>query len=860
MPDEIVLALFVLLIVGGGWLLGVIAFFRGLGRSRDIESRVGDLSFLIGRLSGAIASLQDRISVLEKKAKARGEAEAPRAPATAGGAGEAMEAATPPLKAAAPGVPVEQKPALPPEPEGVAPEAAAAPEAPAEPPPITAEAPETVPPRQAPESVPPRQAPETVPPRQAPETVPPQRGPETGSPQRTLERISAAQREQPAAPAPGKPPVSFEFFLGAKGLLWAGAALVLIGVAYFVKFAYDNNWIGPGGRLMIGAALGIAAILQGERFRRKAWDRLFHAFTGMGLAIFYICIYFSFQVYRLSGQGLSFGLASAVTALAITLAVGHNAVPIALVAVVGGFLSPVLLSTGENHPYALFVYILILDLVAMGAALFRRWRALDVVCFAGTAIMYSGWHAKFGSSAGQMTPALIFASLFYLVFLLVPTLYSLVRRVPEKPEGVFLVAGNTFFWLLMYYRILYSGHPQMLGFVCLAQAVLMFLLFRGWVNRVGASTRTAEALLIITLGLVTAAVPLHLKLYGIPIVWGLEGALLAYAGMRFNQAITRVAGVAALLLAAFALWNRMPLHSARFAPVLNIPFGSWALVSAAGFAAARLHSRGRGECEKMNAPLAALSFIIAFILGCIALTAETGGFWRHDYSGTYRDTHAHSSFAILWSLIPAGVVTALLRKRLLMLPWEALAWCCYAAGGLVFLVALGYRSLGVHWLFLNAFLLPRLVFVLSLWWGARCFRSAGNELAERYETAARAGVLEAAGHVALALLLAAEFSAWSRQSELVSSRMGLSLISAAWALQGFTLIWLGLATRRKLRRIIGFVLFGITMAKVLVVDTSGLEKAFRILSFISCGLLAVATAVLYQKFSPMLLREQEEEQ
>jgi uncharacterized membrane protein len=91
------------------------------------------------------------------------------------------------------------------------------------------------------------------------------------------------------------------------------------------------------------------------------------------------------------------------------MAVAHDAAPIAILGLIGGFLSPVLLSTGTNHPYALFTYIAILNFVAMGAAYFRRWRALDLFCFLGTSILYQGWYRKF-YAPDQMMPALLYTS------------------------------------------------------------------------------------------------------------------------------------------------------------------------------------------------------------------------------------------------------------------------------------------------------------------------------------------------------------------------------------------------------------------------------------------------------------------
>ncbi|MCP4644926.1 MAG: DUF2339 domain-containing protein, partial [bacterium] len=235
--------------------------------------------------------------------------------------------------------------------------------------------------------------------------------------------------EPAATPAPAPEPVSkkpmsmpdLEVLLGTTWLARIGAVVVVIGLAFFLKYAYDNSWIEARGRLAIGTLTGIVAMAAGQFCRHKRWPVLFQALTGGGLATLYVCVYFSCQIYGFTEQGVALALAVAVTAVAVALAVVHNAMSIAILGLIGGFLSPILISSGENHPYALFTYIAILDLVALGAAYFRRWRAIDVLSFVGTTMVYALWFEKYyDPEAGQMVPALVYATLFYVLFLMIP--------------------------------------------------------------------------------------------------------------------------------------------------------------------------------------------------------------------------------------------------------------------------------------------------------------------------------------------------------------------------------------------------------------------------------------------------------
>ena len=658
------------------------------------------------------------------------------------------------------------------------------------------------------------------------------------------ERITPSPPPSP----PSSPSLSLEMRVGTKWLNWVGIVMLLVGVGFFLKYAYDNAWIGPMGRLAIATIFGLVALGLGEHFRKRQWHILFQVLTGGGLATFYLCIYFSFQVYRLSDQTVSMVLAVVVTALAVVMAVANNAVPIAILALVGGFLSPILLSTGVNRPYAFFTYIAILDLVAMGSAYFRRWRILDLLCFAGTVIMYIGWHEKF-YGPDQMTPALFYTSLFYLMFLLIPTFHALVRRLSETPEGLVLVVLSAALSLFSYYHVLYPNYRYVLGFVVLDQAFLVFLLFQVWIKRVGIDSRVSMSLLAIALGLVILAIPIQMKLYGIPLAWSMEGAVFIYLGIRFRQTLCKIAGSIAFVLAAAGLLYRLPLHKAFFIPVFNVSFGSWLFVVAMAAISAYLLDREEKGKDQLQMIFPITTFLLSLLLACSLLSMEVSQIWGLNYRIAHYRTYEDASLILLWSLIPIIIAYALVQKK--SKRWMPLSWVCFGVGSIMLLTALSNNRYPSPWLFLNVAFLPRLLFVISLWYGANLYRQLSLKTA--------ADVQALAGHGILALLVALEFSRWGRYSHLITPKMSISLISAAWAIHAFIVIWIGLVKRNLLLRYLGFVLFLFTVGKTLIIDMSEVEKVYRIISFVASGLLLVAAGYFYQRYSSKVLERPDSE-
>ena len=113
--------------------------------------------------------------------------------------------------------------------------------------------------------------------------------------------------------------------------------------------------------------------------------------------------------------------------------------------------------------------------------------------------------------------------------------------------------------------------------------------------------------------------------------------------------------------------------------------------------------------------------------------------------------------------------------------------------------------------------------------------------------------VEGVGHVILVLLLYAEVDTWISASKIFSSFMRFGFVSALWSLQALILIGIGLRMRNQFRRILGFILFGVTVVKLLVIDMAILQPVYRILSFAATGLLLIVAAYLYQKFAKVLL-------
>src|SRR6266849_1984196 len=211
-------------------------------------------------------------------------------------------------------------------------------------------------------------------------------------------------------------PREFETQVGLTWISRIGAITLIFCVAFIFKYAIDNQWIGETGRIVLGILGGLVCLGIGDRIWHRGQQTYAQAISGLGIAVLYLSFYASFAFYHLLPQSVPFVLMTLVTALSGALALRYDAPAIALLGLIGGYLTPVLLSTGEDRPVIFFSYIFLLDLGALALVRARRWLKFEFLAFAATLVLYTAWVATHFTPEKQGV-ASAFALLFYSLFL-----------------------------------------------------------------------------------------------------------------------------------------------------------------------------------------------------------------------------------------------------------------------------------------------------------------------------------------------------------------------------------------------------------------------------------------------------------
>ncbi|MHC4264895.1 MAG: DUF2339 domain-containing protein [Planctomycetota bacterium] len=468
-------------------------------------------------------------------------------------------------------------------------------------------------------------------------------------------------------PAPSKesitkvekePAVKFETLeqkIGTKWILIAGVITVIVGVALFLKYVYDENLIGPRGIVLIVGGTGLAALVLGEITRRRGYGIVARGVTALGFAIIYADIFTAQQYYGLIGSTTAFLLASIVTAAALVYAVTLDEILIAFLSLLGGYLTPVIVSTGQNLPMPLFTYTLILSLGAMLAAFYRKWRAVDWIAFLGTYFLYASWFDKFylpsarysSTVPEQIHIALGWLSVFFILYLIMPLIYELINKLKSKKEDIILLLINAAVVIYFLWSILHDDYRHQLALCSLFLSAVHLGLMALVAWRCKDDIKLRQLLLAIAVFFLTIAVPLRFETNATAIIWTAMAVVLSLIGLRFRSILTQTAAAILMFLSLYKLLLMLPLHTEQFNLVFNSDFGTWFFFIVAVFAFHLIYRKTSDIPHETSYPLAQLLYVLGIALLFLLTTME----WYHhcDYNITETDKYLPIGQMVIFS-------------------------------------------------------------------------------------------------------------------------------------------------------------------------------------------------------------------
>ena len=503
----------------------------------------------------------------------------------------------PPAAAPKPTEPVAPKPA---QPVTVKPPVPAAPKAP-----------EPVPPKPvAPQ--PPEPRPVPPPPAMPKPVVPP---PAVTSPPVTPPAAERPRVSTPLPPPPPTPPAppeeppsggflsgfDWESLAGAKLFPIASGVALALGAIYFLGYSIEQGWLQPPVRVMIGIAVAVSLLVVCELKAARNYPVIANALDAAAIAILFASFFSAHALWDLIPAPAAFGLLALVTALAVVLSIRRESLFIAVLGLLGGFSTPILLSTGENRPIPLFSYLLLLNVGLAWVAYKKTWPILTVLTLIFTTLYQWGWVFKFLRDASDLSLAMG----IFIVFPLVTFAGVVLSRKPsldnaaDSSDSTFertaLVAAMVPVIFAMYLAAVpaYGARASLLfGFLLLVDAGLLAIAIarrQPMVHAVGALSTLLAVAVWLAVSYVHDARLVALAFVSTFVVLYLAAPLIATWFRRPFEGASAAEYAAPLLLFAFAVLAAVePAFAspwALFGPLLVLTLlCAWrAAVSRAGF-------------------------------------------------------------------------------------------------------------------------------------------------------------------------------------------------------------------------------------------------------------------------------------
>ncbi len=600
----------------------------------------------------------------------------------------------------------------------------------------------------------------------------------------------------PSRPAPAPPAATrLRDIETAVGLTWVSRIAVLtivLALAFFFKYASENHWITEWGRVALGVGAAAIALFFGERFWRGGQHTYGQSLTAAGIVFLYLSCWAAFSLYSLVSQTTAFSAMVLVTAGAGALALRYDGQAVALLALAGGFATPLLLGAGRE-PWLVFSYALILDLGASFACRRRAWPWPEALAVTGTVVLYASQLPAPPASRALFT---FFVIAWYVVF------------AATRSVGVFISAqvmaglGIVYTW--------HDGGAALFAACILAAAGLAVAGRRGWPTAV--STSFAGFWLAFaawsayapdppplgsTLSILTVAFFLFLA-------WPVWRAMGPRQPLRLQDLTILALNAAFYFGAAYALLYR---NHRAWEGLLAV------LVGMAHLAAGRLlrpydargsllASAAAGILLILAAPIqfAGYHVTIAWALEAAAIT------WIGTRFGDLRAVNGGLLvfLLVLGSLLvtdSAGPDSDRLMVNVRFLTFTVAAGSLLAAARWI---AAGWRALATYLCGLGVML-----------WGL-CLEAA-----------------DWAGHHAA-----------PEDLRSVTSTL-ISVLAAAYAV---LLVAGGVARRSPVTRVAGIVLIGLVVLKLYLYDVWLLAQFYRMAAFAILGLLLLAMSYLYSRF------------
>jgi len=389
--------------------------------------------------------------------------------------------------------------------------------------------------------------------------------------------VSPSQSEAPVANSTtSEEPVGWETFVGQKAFGWVAVILFVFSAVFFLRYAFQNNFIGPVGRVAIGELIGVMLVLAGWRYFKDGMSRFSGMLTSAGIVIVYLTTYCAFGVYGLLPQTHAGFFLAAIVFESMVIAVLYGSMSVALASVIGGLMVPMLLASDRDTYWSFFTYLVILNVGIVVANIYRRWPAILSLSYLGTQLLFWLWYIS-QYHPEKFVWAIGFQLAIFVVYIAHVVVTAKRCSEPADREELCRLVVVALLSFAMFQTLLRDDYRLWLGTAAISMATVYAILARASLTLRANDNRLLLTLLALSFGFIAWALPIQADAAGgeavawVAVGWAAMGAALWWFGLRVAAPPLRIMAGAFGVAATWRLLTEdLPFYIREpFVPVFN---------------------------------------------------------------------------------------------------------------------------------------------------------------------------------------------------------------------------------------------------------------------------------------------------
>lgn len=679
----------------------------------------------------------------------------------------------------------------------------------------------------------------------------------------TVRQVITPVASSPTGKA-GKKNTDIEKFIGENIANKIGIAVLVLGIAFFVKYAIDKNWIREAGRVIVGLISG--GILIGLAHAiRNSYRSFSSVLVGGGLSVFYFTIAFAFHQYHLIGQTAAFVIMVIISGLGVILSLFYNRQELAILATIGGFVTPFLVNTGNENYIALFTYLCILNSGLMVLAWFKRWPSINTIALFFTTIIYSGWLFKrtiFEEPlAFPYKDAFLFATLFYILFV-VMNIINCVRLKNKFSAFDFIILFSTNF---LYYAagilILSFAPGDNKGLFTALLGIVNLILTAIFYRKKDMDRNFVFLLMGLSLTFLTLSAAIQFKGNHIVLFWAAEMVVLYWLYQRSQIILLKWSSVVvgiAMLVSLIINWSGVYFSDFEIIPVItNKGFVTTVAAAVSLFLYYLLLKKEKDDFVNELPGNSVRKLVLILVIGLAWLSGILEIYYQ------FNTRYPEVSVYVVYLQVYTFAFSILLLRIFKTDPQQPVLKFFFTGACFVFyllnLRATAEISLSLltdnrgalfaaHWI----------AAALMLWllYDLVTFFRRNNKDWSSYH-----GIFTWIASIGIILLLSVEMYQlilWTSYRDKTDwlwwqnlyYKAGLSIL---WGFCSFAMMWLGMKHRFRTLRIISLTLFTVTIVKLFLYDIRKIPPGGKIAAFILLGILLLVVSFMYQRLKKIII-------